>query len=79
MFEVLDFRVRSRRHFIFTRVSIQSSLSLDAWTSSNSYTFLAIVAHHVTNSGKLSALLTSMFNSVTLFMPEETMIEFECL
>lgn len=29
------------------------SISLDAWTSSNGYAFLAIVAHYVTNEGKL--------------------------
>jgi hypothetical protein len=29
------------------------SISLDAWTSSNGYAFLAIVAHYVTNDGKL--------------------------
>lgn len=28
------------------------SLSLDAWTSSNCYAFLAIVAHYITNEGE---------------------------
>lgn len=28
------------------------SLSLDAWTSSNSYAFLVIVAHYITNEGQ---------------------------
>lgn len=32
------------------------SISLDAWTSSNQYAFLAIVAHYITNDGKLGAL-----------------------
>ncbi|KAJ7796471.1 hypothetical protein B0H14DRAFT_2353964, partial [Mycena olivaceomarginata] len=44
--------------------------------SSSGYAFLAIVAHYVTNSGKLSAQLTFMFNYVTHFMPQETMIDF---
>ena len=30
-------------------------LSLDAWTLSNQYTFLAIVAHYVTNDGQLGS------------------------
>jgi hypothetical protein len=34
------------------------SISLDAWTSSNQYAFLAIVAHYVTNSGELGAFLS---------------------
>lgn len=29
------------------------SISLDAWTSSNQHAFLAIVAHYITNDGKL--------------------------
>jgi len=29
------------------------SLSLDTWTSSNGYAFLAIVAHYITNDGEL--------------------------
>jgi hypothetical protein len=29
------------------------SVSLDAWTSSNQHPFLAIVAHYITNEGKL--------------------------
>ena len=28
------------------------SLSLDAWTSTNCYAFLAIVAHYITNNGQ---------------------------
>jgi hypothetical protein len=40
------------------------ALSLDAWTSSNQYAFLAIIAHYITNEGQLGALhlfcLTSM-------------------
>ena len=29
------------------------SLSLDAWTSSNNYAFLAVVAHYVNKEGRL--------------------------
>jgi hypothetical protein len=31
------------------------SLSLDAWTSTNQYAFMAIVAHYVSNDGQLGA------------------------
>jgi hypothetical protein len=29
------------------------SISLDAWTSSNNFAFMAIIAHYVTNEGVL--------------------------
>jgi hypothetical protein len=32
------------------------SISLDAWTSSNQYVFIAIVAHYITNDGHFSKL-----------------------
>ena len=35
-------------------------LSLDAWTSSNQYAFLAIVAHYITNEGHLGAWYSSL-------------------
>ena len=40
------------------------SLSLDAWTSSNRITFLAIIAHYVSNKGELgvSHLLCTIFS-----------------
>ena len=50
-------------HFIlFLTTTVQSlegkiALSLDAWTSSNQYAFLAIVAHYITNKGELEELL----------------------
>ena len=37
------------------------SLSLDAWTSSNCYAFLAIVAHYITNEGKCGELSISFY------------------
>lgn len=33
------------------------SISLDAWTSSNNYAFMAIVAHYITKAGQLEELL----------------------
>ncbi|KAK6981440.1 hypothetical protein R3P38DRAFT_2578502, partial [Favolaschia claudopus] len=41
----------------FASLEAQVSISLDAWTSSNGYAFMAIVAHYVTNEGKLEELL----------------------
>ncbi|KAJ6549520.1 hypothetical protein DFH09DRAFT_1319997 [Mycena vulgaris] len=40
-------------HKMFVELDSKVSLSLDAWTSSNQHPFLAIVAHYVTNEGKL--------------------------
>jgi L-ribulose-5-phosphate 3-epimerase UlaE len=33
------------------------SISLDAWTSSNNFAFMAIVAHYITKAGQLEELL----------------------
>jgi hypothetical protein len=33
------------------------SISLDAWTSSNNFAFMAIIAHYITNTGELQELL----------------------
>jgi hypothetical protein len=33
------------------------SISLDAWTSSNNFAFMAIVAHYITRAGELQELL----------------------
>lgn len=39
-------------HFFFVqKLEGKISLSLEKWTSSNYYAFLAIVAHYVTNDG----------------------------
>jgi hypothetical protein len=38
------------------------SLSLDAWTSSNQFAFLAIVAHYVTNEGELGKFVVPYRN-----------------
>lgn len=38
--------------FISQALAGKISLSLDAWTSSNCYAFLAIVAHYITNEGE---------------------------
>lgn len=42
---------------MFSELKGKVSISLDAWTSSNHYAFLAIVAHYVTNDGHLQELL----------------------
>ncbi|KIL55047.1 hypothetical protein M378DRAFT_188692 [Amanita muscaria Koide BX008] len=42
---------------MFKNLEGKVALSLDAWTSSNQYAFLAIVAHYVTNEGQLEELL----------------------
>jgi hypothetical protein len=43
------------------------ALSLDAWTSSNQYAFLAIVAHYVTNEGQLGMLMNSRLSPFLMF------------
>ncbi|KAJ8514911.1 hypothetical protein ONZ45_g7593 [Pleurotus djamor] len=42
---------------MFKKLRGKVAISLDAWTSSNHYAFLAIVAHYVTNEGKLEERL----------------------
>lgn len=54
MFEVLSsLLVGWRLLNAFQELESKVSLSLDAWTSPNQHPFLAIVAHYVTNDGKL--------------------------
>lgn len=57
------------------------SLSLDAWTLSNSIAFLAIVAHYVTNKGELGKLSVtqSIFSTDSLDNIEELLIDFQKL
>jgi hypothetical protein len=43
----------SLSHLLFQELESKVTISLDAWTSSNGYAFLAIVAHYVTNDGRL--------------------------
>ncbi|KAF5338562.1 hypothetical protein D9758_016540 [Tetrapyrgos nigripes] len=38
---------------LFSEVESKFAISLDAWTSSNGYAFMAIIAHYVDNKGKL--------------------------
>ncbi|KIL54477.1 hypothetical protein M378DRAFT_92476 [Amanita muscaria Koide BX008] len=40
------------------------SISLDAWTSSNQYAFLALVAHYITNDGNLGKIHLSFSYTV---------------
>ncbi|KAF4613306.1 hypothetical protein D9613_011207 [Agrocybe pediades] len=42
---------------MFAELESKVSLSLDAWTSSNQFTFIAIIAHCVSNNGVLEELL----------------------
>jgi len=56
MFQVRISVIINRIHLIIhsqTDVEGKISLSLDAWTSSNNYAFLAIVAHYVNRDGNL--------------------------
>ncbi|KAK6984038.1 ribonuclease H-like domain-containing protein [Favolaschia claudopus] len=46
-------------NFHLQSLEAQVSISLDAWSSSNGYAFMAIVAHYVTNEGKLDTQLRS--------------------
>ena len=52
-------------------------LSLDAWTSSNQYVFLAIVAHYVSNNGQLGEYFFSSW-TIYSYLPfsEELLINF---
>ncbi|KAF5360260.1 hypothetical protein D9758_009172 [Tetrapyrgos nigripes] len=42
---------------LFSEVESKFAISLDAWTSSNGYAFMAIIAHYVDNKGKLVEVL----------------------
>lgn len=52
------------------------SLSLDAWTSSNRYAFLAIVAHYITNEGECGEFPTVTCATTTNIFLEELLIDF---
>ncbi|SJL11777.1 uncharacterized protein ARMOST_15186 [Armillaria ostoyae] len=42
---------------MFAEMQGKVSISLDCWTSPNGYAFMAIIAHYITNKGKLEELL----------------------
>ena len=45
------------------------SLSLDAWTSSNNYAFLAIIAHYINKNGNLGmCMFFYLYNSKMLML-----------
>lgn len=44
---------RQVNHGFLQELKSKVSISLDAWTSSNQFAFLAIVAHYVSNDGNL--------------------------
>ena len=43
-----------------TTVEGKISISLNVWTSSNNYMFMAIVAHYITNAGQLGMLINPL-------------------
>jgi len=43
-----------------TTVEGKISISLNTWTSSNNYTFMAIVAHYITNARQLGMLINPL-------------------
>ena len=45
--------------FFWQNLEGKISLSLDAWTSSNCYAFLAIIAHYITNQGQCGESLNN--------------------
>jgi hypothetical protein len=56
------------------------SLSLDAWTLNNQYTFLAIAAHYVTNDGQLGSFFTLESEKIMIYifsLAEELLINFQ--
>lgn len=58
--------------FIFVQeLEAKISISLDAWTSSNQYAFLAIVAHYINNDGQLgryrSDVVSGLIHIISLF------------
>ena len=52
------------------------SLALDAWTSSNNYAFLAIMAHYINKKGELGEHNSLYFNLNTDLTLEELLINF---
>ena len=52
------------------------SLVLDAWTSSNNYAFLAIIAHYINKKGELGEHNSLYFNLNTDLTLEELLIDF---
>jgi hypothetical protein len=58
------------------------AISLNAWTSPNRYAFIAIVAHYITNDGKLGKCLylPALWRSICDLLPaasEELLIDFQ--
>ena len=52
------------------------SLSLDVWTSSNNYAFLAIVAHYITKTSNLGTILPTYCQHFIDEKIEELLIDF---
>ena len=64
--------------FFWQALEGKISLSLDAWTSSNCYAFLAIISHYITNQGQCGECLNnfSYFTSKICPLAEEQLIDF---
>jgi hypothetical protein len=63
-------------HLFQNDVEGKISLSLDAWTSSNNYAFLAIVAHYITKSGDLGMIPPTYCQDFIDEKIEELLIDF---
>ena len=59
-----------------SNVDRKISISLDAWTSSNNFAFMAIIAHFVTTEGVLGVFVSSLLGQFTKRYTEELLIDF---
>jgi hypothetical protein len=58
------------------KLECKLSISLDAWTSSNGYAFIAIIAHYITNEGKLGKYIFEHSHPWSDKSSEEILIDF---
>lgn len=63
-------------HLFQNDIEGKISLSLDAWTSSNNYAFLAIVAHYITKTGDLGTITPTYSQHFIDKKIEELLIDF---
>ncbi|TFK33992.1 hypothetical protein BDQ12DRAFT_669813 [Crucibulum laeve] len=64
---------------IFSKLESKVSISLDAWTSQNQIAFLALVAHDVTNDGKLGEnMADTVWKTLELYGLTNKSIENQC-
>jgi hypothetical protein len=70
-------RIFSYINHLLQELKAKVSLSLDAWTSSNQFAFLAIIMHYVTNDWQLSMSLPPFLCPTFNFAStEELLIDF---